>query len=84
MFTSFDMKFIRRDQKTRRNGEALPRYSAFSVKPITLHTKKIMWYYIYHAISPCFKTIEICVNVEFMKILFEVLGRRVTIVDMLR
>ena len=30
MFMSFDMKFIRRDQKTRRNGEALPSHVAFS------------------------------------------------------
>ena len=30
MFMSFDMKFIRRDQKTRMNGEALPSHSAFS------------------------------------------------------
>ena len=30
MFMSFDMKFIRRDQKTRMNDEALPSHSAFS------------------------------------------------------
>ena len=30
MFMSFDIKFIRRDQKTRRNGEACPSHSAFS------------------------------------------------------
>ena len=30
MFMSSDMKFIRRDQKTYRNGEALPSHSEFS------------------------------------------------------
>ena len=29
-FMSFDIKFIRRDQKTCRNGEALPRHSELS------------------------------------------------------
>ena len=35
MFKSFDMKFIRREQKARRNGEALH----FLVKPDKLHIK---------------------------------------------
>ena len=30
LFMSFDMKLIRRDQKTRRNGEALLSHSTFS------------------------------------------------------
>ena len=30
MFMSSDIRFIRRDQKTRRNGEACPSHSAFS------------------------------------------------------
>ena len=29
-FMYFDIKFIRRDQKTRRDGEACPSHSAFS------------------------------------------------------
>ena len=40
MLMSFEMKFIRRDQKTRRNGEALPSHSAFLVKPDKLHIKR--------------------------------------------
>ena len=32
MFVSFDVKFIRRNQKTRMNDEAMQSYSAFSVQ----------------------------------------------------
>ena len=40
MFMSFDMKFIRGDQKGRVNGEALSSHSAFSGQADKFHIKR--------------------------------------------
>ena len=88
MFMSFDMKFIRRDQKTRRNGEALPKAEPFLVfwsRLINFISKKTFtWYSIYHAIIPCFKHVKICVeNIEFINIFVRTLQHCIMIADML-
>ena len=51
MIVSFDIKFIRSDQKTHRNGKALPSHPAFSLMyilntEIFMNTEFFLWFYL--------------------------------------
>ena len=54
MFISFDIKFVRCDQKMCRNGEVDTSHSSFLVKPDKLDIKTFT-YSMYHAILSEFK-----------------------------